>query len=293
MTRFFFRLFCLITLGISIAAFSDQPIPELSGRVVDETGLLTRAEQNTLELKLDRLERDQGSQVAVLIVNSTKPESIAQYSIRVAEQWKLGRADVDDGILLLIAKDDRKFRIEVGYGLEGAVTDYDSKIILDQYMMPQFKSGNYYDGITQAVDLLTILIKGEDLPAPETTYGPSNAVNSESQIPVLTMIACFLMPVFIVLGHLVKKKPLRLIFPVIMFALIYFSSGLIGLGVVMSAFVLIGVYAAGQGGLGGGGSSRRHYGGGFGGGSSSGGFGGGGFSGGGGGFGGGGASGGW
>lgn len=301
MTRFFFRLFCLVSLGLSLISFAEQPIPRLSGRVVDQVGLLSNTEQHTLELQLDRLEKKEGSQVAILIVSTTAPETIEQFSIRVVEEWKLGRKGVDDGVLILIAKDDRMMRIEVGYGLEGAITDYDATIIREQYMTPQFKQGDYYEGIVEAVDLLTTLIEGEELPAPEVTYEISGSGN-KSQVPMLTIIACFLMPVFIVLGHLIKKKPLRLILPVVMFLMIFLTSGFIGMGIVMAIMVLFGVYAHG-GSTHSGGSSGRYYGGsggyrgGFGGGSSSGGygggFGGGGFSGGGGGFGGGGSSGGW
>jgi len=142
------------------------PIPVLQHRVTDLTQTLSPEQQSALEQKIAAFEREKGSQVAVLIVATTQPEVIEQYSIRVVEAWKLGREKEDDGVLLLVAKDDRKMRIEVGYGLEGAIPDLIAKRVITEIMGPSFKQGDFYGGITKAVDALIGLIAGEQLPAP-------------------------------------------------------------------------------------------------------------------------------
>lgn len=117
--------------GICLAArlaSADVPVPPLTGRVIDLTGTLSGGAVNRIETELADFEAKKGSQIAVLIVPSTQPEEIEQYGIRVAEQWKLGRKGVDDGAILLVAKDDRRVRIEVGYGLEGALSGTRSRI---------------------------------------------------------------------------------------------------------------------------------------------------------------------
>jgi uncharacterized protein len=157
-------LWLLIT---SAFAQSLQPIPALAGPVVDTTGSLTADEEAGLETRLIAYAKAKGSQVQVLIVSTTAPEDIAQYSIRVVDAWKLGRAKQDDGVLLLVAKDDRRLRIEVGYGLEGAIPDARSNQIITQIITPKFRSGNFYGGIHDGVDAITKLIDGENLPAPE------------------------------------------------------------------------------------------------------------------------------
>jgi len=149
------------------AALADVAVPRLSGRVVDQTMTLSQAEQTALDTTLRDFEARKGSQVAVLIVPTTAPESIAQYSIRVADAWKIGRSKVDDGAILLVAKDDRKLRIEVGYGLEGALTDVVTKRILDEIITPRFKAGDFAGGITAGVDQILKVIDGETLPPPE------------------------------------------------------------------------------------------------------------------------------
>jgi uncharacterized protein len=142
------------------------PIPALQHRVTDLTQTLTPEQQSQLEAKLAAFEQQKGSQIAVLIVPSTKPEEIEQYSIRVVDAWKLGREKQDDGVLLLVAKDDRKMRIEVGYGLEGAIPDLIAKRIISEIMVPSFRQGDYYGGINNAVEQVIRLISGEQLPAP-------------------------------------------------------------------------------------------------------------------------------
>ncbi|MET0877497.1 MAG: TPM domain-containing protein [Tardiphaga sp.] len=148
------------------AALADVAVPRLSGRVVDQTMTLSQADQAALDTTLREFEARKGSQVAVLIVPTTAPESIEQYSIRVAEAWKIGRSKVDDGAILVVAKDDRKLRIEVGYGLEGALTDVTTKRIIDEIITPRFRTGDFAGGIAAGVNQIIKVIDGETLPPP-------------------------------------------------------------------------------------------------------------------------------
>ncbi len=143
-------------------------IPELTGGVMDHANVLSNDEKQQLHDKIMQLEYDSGSQIAVLIIPELQQEDIAYYAVKVMEKWQLGRAGIDDGALLVIALNDRAMRIEVGYGLEGAVPDLAAKMILDQYLTPEFKNGNFYQGITQAVDALIAKIKAEPLPELQT-----------------------------------------------------------------------------------------------------------------------------
>jgi uncharacterized protein len=151
----------------AFAAVADVAVPPLVGRVVDQTGTLSSDEIASLNQTLRNFEARKGSQVAVLIVPTTAPETIEQYSLRVAETWKIGRKKIDDGALLVVAKDDRRLRIEVGYGLEGALTDVTSKRIIDEIITPSFRSGDFAGGISSGVDRIIRVVDGEPLPAPE------------------------------------------------------------------------------------------------------------------------------
>ena len=146
---------------------AETPVPPLKSRVTDLTNTLTADQRAALEAKLATFETRKGSQVAVLIVPTTQPEAIEQYSIRVVEQWKLGRKRVDDGVLLIIAKDDRKMRIEVGRGLEGAIPDAIAKRIVAEVITPRFREGDFYGGITAGLDRILRTIEGEPLPPPK------------------------------------------------------------------------------------------------------------------------------
>ena len=148
-----------------------QAVPPLSARVTDLTGTLDAGQREQLEQRLAAIEQRKGAQVAVLIVPTTQPEPIEDYSIRVVEAWKLGRKEVDgkkvdDGVLVLIAKNDRKIRIEVGYGLEGAIPDAYARRIIAETIAPKFRQGDYFGGVSAATDALARLIEGEALPAP-------------------------------------------------------------------------------------------------------------------------------
>lgn len=162
------RAFLLaLFVGLPFTAAADVAVPPLSGRVVDQTGTLSSGDVAALTQKLKAFEDRKGSQIAVLIVPTTDPETIEQFSIRVAEAWKVGRKNIDDGAILVIAKNDRHLRIEVGYGLEGSLTDATSRRIIDEDITPKFKSGDFAGGISAGVDRMISVIDGEQLPAPE------------------------------------------------------------------------------------------------------------------------------
>jgi uncharacterized protein len=150
-------------------------IPTLTGRVVDQTATLSNDQAATLERKLRDFEKRKGSQVAVLIVPTTLPESIEQYSLRVANQWKLGRKNIDDGVLLTIAMNDRKLRIEVGYGLVAVLDDFSAKRIIDEVIVPRFKLGNFAEGVSEGVDRILEAIDAAPVPATNTLPGPKLA----------------------------------------------------------------------------------------------------------------------
>src|ERR1700733_9789199 len=143
-----------------------QPIPKLESRVTDLTGTLTAGQQAELEQKLADFEARKGAQIAVLLVPTTQPEEIEQYSIRVTDAWKLGRKKVDDGALLILAKDDHKVRSENGYGLEGVLTDAASNRIIEDTMVPLLRQAQYFAAIGAGVDQMMALIDGEPLPPP-------------------------------------------------------------------------------------------------------------------------------
>jgi len=183
----FTGLVALISLSLIFASFNVQAelvtIPILKTHVTDLTQSLTSDQQIQLEAKLVAFEREKGSQIAVLIVPTTQPEDIAQYSIRVTDAWRLGRAKQDDGILIIVAKNDRKIRIEVGYGLEGAIPDLTAKRIVSEIMAPSFKEGDFYGGINNAADKLIGLVSGEQLLAPEKLA--FSGKNFENMLPLL------------------------------------------------------------------------------------------------------------
>jgi uncharacterized protein len=167
-----------------------QPIPPLTARVTDLTGTLTAEQQTALEQKLAAFEARKGSQLAVLIVPTTHPEEIEAYSIRVVDQWKLGRGTVggkkvDDGALLLVAKDDHRMRIEVGYGLEGVLTDAMSNRIISETIAPAFREGNFYAGIDAGLDQMMKLIDGEPLPPPQHAWQDGGRHPAGSILPQL------------------------------------------------------------------------------------------------------------
>jgi uncharacterized protein len=284
-------LAALALLGFApLAPAQDVPVPPLVARVTDTAGVLDSAQRSRLEEKLAAFEARKGSQIAVLIVPTTQPETIEQYGIRVAEQWKVGRKGVDDGAILLVARDDRALRIEVGYGLEGALPDIVSKRIIEDTIVPRFKLGDFAGGIDAGVDAMIKVIDGEPLPEPKTWASPKVGLEAIQHLLVIGFVLVF------VVGGILRAMFGRI--PAA--ALIGGATGLLAWGLVTSvaAAVVVAVIAfivtliGGTPGVGG---RRGGWGGGFpgaGGGGWSGG-GGGSWGGGGGGFGGGGASGRW
>lgn len=282
MLRLLLSLILLLAGGMLHA---EVPVPELKARVTDLTGTLNAQEQAALENRLAMLEQERGSQIAVLLVPGTAPETIEQYGIRVAEQWRLGRQGTDDGLLLIIAKNERALRIEVGYGLEGAIPDAIAKRVIAETIVPRFQSGDFAGGINAGIDQLAGLIAGEQLPPP-----PRQRASGDRGDNPLGMI---------LIGALFLGQFLRAVLGPLL------GGGLVGASAFGLALALGGglpmALALGVGGflvtalglfslLSSGGGRGGYGGGGFG---HGGGFGGGGFGGGGGGFGGGGASGQW
>ena len=157
---------CLLMLALTAFAQSLAPIPPLTSPVIDTTGTLSAGEIAQLEQQALALQQRKGSQLQILIVPTTQPEAIEQYAQRVFDEWKLGRSKVDDGVLLLVAKDDREVRIQAGYGLEGAIPDITAGRVIQEYLVPRFRAGDFAGGIGDASAQLVRLIEGEALPAP-------------------------------------------------------------------------------------------------------------------------------
>ena len=157
----------LLLLLLASARGAEVPVPPLKARVTDLTDTLSAAQRARLEQTLRTFEARKGSQIAVLILPTTGEETIEQYSIRVADAWKLGRKGIDDGVLLLVAKDDRTMRLEIGYGLEGVIPDAIAKRIISEVITPFFKQGDFYGGIEAGIHRIIRLIEGEPLPPPE------------------------------------------------------------------------------------------------------------------------------
>jgi uncharacterized protein len=279
------RALALALFAVAAAATAEVPVPALSARVTDLTGTLAAAQRDALEAKLAAFERAKGSQVAVLLVPTTQPETIEQYAIRVADAWKIGRGGaIDDGVILIVAKDDRALRIEVGYGLEGALPDAIAKRIIEETILPRFRTGDFYGGISDGVDSILRVIEGEPLPAPRRGVG--NGLPQDS-LPFL-LIAPLLVGSFVrmTMNRFVGATAAGATGAGIAWWMVGAGAAL-GIGLFCFLFMLVAGSGAGRRG---GWSSGGIGGGGFGGG----GFGGGGgWSGGGGGFGGGGASGRW
>ena len=173
-------------------------VPPLSGRVVDQTGTLGSNDIASLTQTLKDLEARKGSQIAVLIVPTTDGEAMEQFSLRVAEAWKIGRKKIDDGALLVIAKNDRRLRIEVGYGLEGVLTDATTKRIIDEDITPKFKTGDFAGGVSAGVKRMVGIVDGEKLPEPEPPHWQSPGLLSNID-PFNPFVLAF---VFIVGGAL-------------------------------------------------------------------------------------------
>ena len=270
-------------LLVAVPAAAEVAVPPLQARVTDLTGTLSIPQIQTLESRLRDFERAKGSQIAVLLLPSTEPETIEQYSIRLAEAWKIGRERVADGVILVVAKNDRKLRIEVGRGLEGAIPDALAKRIVSDVVAPRFKSGDFYGGVAAGTDAIMKLIEGEPLPAPRSRTVDLQGIDFQT---------IFWLFVALVIGDAIFKRVFgrvagATVSGAIVGAIVWFAVGVLAFAVIGG---LIGFFITLVNGM----ASRRGgwtSGGGW---SGGGGFGGGGgFSGGGGDFGGGGASGSW
>ena len=252
-------------------AWAQVAVPPLHARVTDLTGTLDAAARSDLETRLQQLEQAKGSQLAVLLVPSTRPETVEQFGLRVAETWKLGRKGVDDGVLLLVAKDDRAVRIEVGYGLEGVITDAASKRIIEEIIVPRFKEGQFAAGIDQGANALAGLIRGEPLPSPEPGWTFARLEDAGSVAMVFVFVVGGILRA--VFGPLIGGA----IAGGVAFAGAWYLIGspviALVVGFIVFVLTLIGISSF----VGGGGAGGRGGGGGFGGGGGS--FGGGGASG--------------
>jgi uncharacterized protein len=185
----------LFLLGCPVAFAQDvQPVPGLSARVIDQTGTLDVTQQAELTAKLEMIEQQSGSQVVVLLVPSTLPEDIAAYSQRVADSWKIGRRDIGDGLLIVVAKADRRVRIEVAKTLEGAIPDLAADRVIEAQITPAFRAGNYAGGLNAGVDQLGALIRGEALPEPDPRGGGNRSSGETHNDP---FVLIFLAIVFI------------------------------------------------------------------------------------------------
>jgi uncharacterized protein len=274
MKTFRARVF-LLALLLSGAAHAEVAVPPLTHRVTDLTSTLDAQQTQTLESRLASFEAQKGVQLAVLIVPTTQPETIEQFGIRIVEAWKLGRKGVDDGALLLVAKDDRTLRIEVGYGLEGVLNDATANRIIDEVIVPRFKRGEFYAGIETGLAAMMQVVNGELLPPPR-----HGSASGKYDIESMLFVAFGLV---VVVGGMLRallgRFPAALLMGGALGFLAWLTIAQLMIAVLAGAAAFIFVL------LGGGGRGFGGYGGGFGGG--------GGFSGGGGGFGGGGASGRW
>src|SRR5216117_1044874 len=285
----------LLAAGVLLAGFAcaraEVAVPPLKARVTDLTGTLTAQQVQDLESRLSDFERAKGSQVAVLMLPTTEPETIEEYSIRVADAWKICRARVDDGVILVVAKNDRKLRVEVGRGLEGAIPDAVAKRVVSDVIAPHFRTGDFYGGVAAGTDALMKLIEGEGLPAPRSRV-TVNGVHRAIDLQTIFLLFVALVVTDAIFRRLFGRVIGAGISGGIVGAIVWLAAGVVAFAVIggLIGFVIVLINGLGSrrgnwasGGWSGGGWSG---GGGFGGG-------GGGFSGGGGGFSGGGASGSW
>ena len=282
----------LVALFLPLLAWAAE-IPPLKARVTDLTGTLNAQQKSALEQTLAEFEARKGAQIAVLMVPTTQPETVEQYAVRVQEAWKLGRKGVDDGVLLVVAKNDRKLKIEVGYGLEGILPDAIAKRIIEDDILPRFRDGDFYGGIRAGVDRIMRVVEGEKLPPPIARSHPrAEGFNTSWIVPILLLVVIGGGILRAIFGRFLGSGIIGTVAAVAGWAILGSLLAALVIGLIAFIFGLLG--GAGWGG-GRGGWSSGGFGGGYGGGSwGGGGFGGGGgFSGGGGSSGGGGASGSW
>jgi uncharacterized protein len=225
-------LLALVLALVALAARAQVAVPPAAARVTDLTGTLSGQAVNRLESKLAIVEDRKGSQIAVLIVPTTEPEDIEQYGIRVFDAWKLGRKGVDDGAILLVAKNDHRVRIEVGRGLEGALTDITAGHIIADTVAPRFKLGDYDGGVEAGVDQILAVVNGEPLPEPDKKWDSHGGLSNT--LPLLLLVA------------VVASGFLRAVFGRLLGSLL--TGGVVGGAAwILSHVLLIGVGAGGLG----------------------------------------------
>lgn len=249
-------LACVVAslLWLATAAFAQDvlPVPPLSGRVVDQTGTLTPAQAQALTAKLEAIEKQRGAQIVVLIVPTTQPEDIATYGQRVADTWKVGRRDVGDGLVVVVAKNDRRINIEVAKTLEGAIPDVLAGRIINDQIKPAFRANDYAGGLNAAIDRLDKAIGGEALPAP-TGKGGGNANRGPFGGFDIQDLAIFLFVAVPIVGALLTaifgRKLGALVTGGAVGAVAWFltASLLVAGGAGLIALILIGVMGVGSG----------------------------------------------
>lgn len=286
--------FCLALAWLALPAFAQVPVPPLTARVMDQTGTLTATQRQALDDKLAAFERERGSQVVVMMVSTTQPEDISDFTQRLGDAWKIGRRDVGDGVLLVVAKDDRRMRIATAKTVEGALPDLLARRIIDQAIAPQFRQGDYAAGLNAGADMILAALRGENLPLPEQQGGLSDEEGMWVDLLVFLGIAVPLIGA--VLRRILGSRLGSVVAGGAVGFIAWNITGLLWIGIAAGLFaVLMSLFIAQLPAVPASGRGSRHGGwggghGGWGGGSG----GGGGFSSGGGGnFGGGGASGGW
>ncbi len=287
---------CLLLIAAPVRAQALAAIPTMDSPVVDTTGTLDAAQKQQLVAQASALQQRKGSQLQVLIVPSTQPEDIFDYTQRVFDQWKLGRTGVDDGVILVVAKDDRRVRIHPGYGLEGAIPDAVANRIIQEYLAPKFRAGDFAGGIADATAVLVKLVDGEALPAPVSTHrGNDDGLEPVGGGGLFALFAAFVVATLVRTAFGKAPRLLRSVFT---------GGAAGGVALLLSSILPLaafagilglfyGLFSASSGGYARRGGWGGFGGGGWGGGGGGGGFGGGGWSGGGGMSGGGGASGSW
>lgn len=272
---------CFALLPLLGWSANEVVLPPLTERVTDLTGTLSTADRASLTASLTALEKEKGAQITIVMLPTTQPETIEQFGIRLAEAWKIGRKGVDDGVIVIVAKNDRKMRIEVGYGLEGAIPDAIAKRIVAEQMAPRFREGDFAGGLRATIATLDKVIRGEALPAPVAPAAQSGTDPGDALMFLL--IVLFMGGVIRSMFGLLGSVAVSGVAGWLAWS-VFASLGIAGIAALLAfalSFIRLGRGGWSSGGGGG-------FPGGFGGGSS-----GGGFSGGGGGFGGGGASGNW
>ncbi len=263
-------LITLLTLLVCQRGWAEVSVPTLTGHVVDQTHTLTADQQARIEQSLAAFESRKGSQLAVLLVDTTRPETIEQYALRVGEQWKIGRSKIDDGVILVIAKADRTVRIEVGCGLEGILNDATAKRIIEGTITPHFRQQDFAAGIVSGTEAMMRIINGESLPAISSAQAeePINSIN--------WIIAGGILLGFVLRGFL-GRVPGSILAASIVGAVTWFMVGLLSMALIAGGVTLFTTWvglsallASRYGGRGGPGGGFRGGGGGFGGGGASG-----------------------